>query len=411
MAELGRIQERFCQPLPVGVDLVKMPLTRRHFLKVSSAGFLVAAGLPIHADTLPPPFPSAAFAFDSDLHHRIILMGIGGAGGSILSAVMKHPLPGVIHTSVHTDEPALNYHDTDLKILIGQRATHGLGCGARPEYGRRAIDESRDEVREILEGAHLVLVVGGMGGGTATGAAPVIAQLAGEVGALTVGVVTQPFAFEGRGRRQQAAVGISEMVRQADTTVVVPMDRMLNVLGPGTSLRQAYERLDEAIGEVARAIIKLIMVPGLINVNFSDVCTVLADGGPGVVGLGVGNGHNRAVEAAQAALQCPLLGQAKISGASRVLVDIAGDEVTVGEVDEVMQVIYGSLNDETLVSFGDTPDPNLHNEVRVTLIAAGIQPKMKESEIPAAGFIDSPTSSTFAFVDFAFQSWPTSPAG
>ena len=149
------------------------------------------------------------------------------------------------------------------------------------------------------------------------------------------------------------------------------MNRMLSVLAPDTTLRQAYERLDGAIGEVTRAIINMIVVPGLINVIFSDVRTVLAGGGPGVVGLGVGHGHNRAVEAAQAALQCPLLGDAEISSASRVLVDIAGDKVKVGEVDDLMEVIYGSLNDEALVSFGDTPDPNLHNEVRVTLIAAG----------------------------------------
>ncbi len=408
MAELGRIQERFCQPLPVGVDLETMPLTRRQFLKVSSAGFLVAAGLPIHTDTLPPPFPSAAFAFDSDLPPRIILMGVGGAGGSILSAVMKHRLPDVIHMSVHTDARALNYHDADLKILIGQQATRGLDCNARPEYTRRALEESRDEVREILEGADLVLVLGGMGGGTAGGAAPVIARLAGEVGALTVGVVTQPFAFEGRGRRQQAAVSISEMARQADTTVVLPMDRILSVLAPDATLPQAYQRLDEAILDVTRAIINMIMVPGLINVTFSDVRNVLAGGGPGVVGVGVGDGHNRAVEAAQAALQCPLLGQANISGASRVLVDIAGDEVTVEEVNALMQVIYGSLNDEALVSFGDTPDPNLQNEVRVTLIAAGIQRTARESRVPAAGFIASPPSST---VDSASRSWPTSLVG
>ena len=387
MAELGRIQERFCQPLPVGIDLETMPLTRRHFLKVSSAGFIVAAGLPIHADTLPPPFPSAAFAFDSDLPPRIILIGVGGAGGSLLSALMKHRLPGVIHTSVHTDARALNYHDAELKILIGQRATHGLGCGARPEYGRRAIEESRDEVQEILEGADLVLVVGGMGGGTAGGAAPVIAQLAGEVGALTVGVVTQPFAFEGRGRRQQAAVSISEMARQADTTVVVPMDRMLIVLAPDATLPQAYQRLDEAILDVTRAIINMTMVPGLINVTFSDLRVVLGDGGRSAVGIGVGRGHNRAVEAAQAALQCPLLGDAKIGRATRVLVDFAGDDVTVEEVDALMQVIYGSLNDEALVSFGDTPDPTLRDQVRVTLIAAGIQRTARYSRVPAAGFI------------------------
>ncbi len=348
-----------------------MPLTRRHFLKVSSAGFLIVAGLPISADTLPPPSKSDAVDLGWHLQPRIILMGVGGAGGSVVSLLMKHRLPGVIHTSVHTDARALKFHDADLKLLIGRRATHGLGCGARPEYGRRAIEESRDEVREILEGADLVLVLGGMGGGTATGAAPVIAQLAGEVGALTVGVVTQPFAFEGRRRSQQAAEGISEMAGYSDTTVVVPMERMLSVLGPEATLPQTYERLDEAMGDVTRAIINMIMVPGLVNVTFSDVRTVLAGGGPGVVGLGVGHGHNRAVEAAQAALQCPLLDDARISGASRVLVDIAGDEVTVGEVDDLMQVIYGSLNDETLVSFGDTPDPNLRDELRVTLIAAG----------------------------------------
>ena len=385
-----------------------MPLTRRHFLKVSSAGFLIAAGLPINADTLPPPSTVNTFDLGWLPPPRIFVIGVGGAGGSLLSALMKHRLPGVIHTSVHTDARALKVHDADLKILIGQRVTHGLGCGARPEYGRRAIEESRDEVREILEGADLVLVLGGMGGGTATGAAPMIAQLAQEVGALTVGVVTQPFGFEGRRRNLQAAAGISELAGHADTTVVVPMDRMLNDLAPKATLGQAYERLDEAIGEVTRAIINMIMVPGLINVTFPDLRTVLAGGGPGAVGFGVGNGHNRAVEAAQAALQCPLLGDAKISSASQVLVDIAGDEVKVGEVDALMEVIYGSLNDEALVAFGDTPDPNLQNQVRVTLIAAGIQRTAQESEIPAPGSIDSPTSST---VDSASQSSPTSLAG
>ena len=350
-----------------------MPLTRRHFLKVSSVGlFSVAGGLPLNANSVQLPSSPDTFGLGLRLQPRIILIGVGGAGGSVVSLLMKHRLPGVIHTSVHTDARALKFHEADLKLLIGRRATHGLGCGARPEYGRRAIEESRDEVREILEGADLVLVVGGMGGGTASGAAPVIAQLAQEVGALTVGVVTQPFGFEGRHRRQQAAAGISELAGHADTTVVVPMDRILNDLAPKATLGQAYERLDEAIGEVTRAIINMIMVPGLINVTFSDLRTVLAGGGPGAVGFGVGHGQDRVVEAAQAALQCPLLGDAKIGRATRVLVDFAGDAVTVEEVDDLMEVIYGSLNDEALVAFGDTPDPNLQNQVRVTLIAAGI---------------------------------------
>ncbi len=349
-----------------------MHSTRRHFLKVGSAAFLIAAGLPINADSVPPPFTSDALDLGC-LPPRIILIGVGGAGGSVVRLLMKRRLPGVIHTSVQTDARALKIHDADLKILIGQRATHGLGCFARSEYGRRAVDESRDEVREILEGADLVLVVGGMGGRTASGAAPVVAQLAREVGALTVGIVTLPFSLEGRRRSQQAAVGISEVVKSADTTLVVPTDRLLSILAPGATWPQAYERLDEVIGDVTRAIINMIMVPGVVNVTFSDLRTVLAGGGSGAVGFGVGHGHNRAVEAAHAALQCQLWGDAKISTASNVLVDIAGDEVDVSEVHTLMQIISGALNDGALVSFGDTPDPNLRNGVRVTLIAAGMQ--------------------------------------
>ena len=365
-----------------------MPLTRRHFLKVSSVGLLSAAGLPANANivrlssspdtfdlrSLPlPPTPEIS-DLGLPLQPRIIVMGVGGAGLSTVSALMKHSQLEVEHLCVDTDAHALKYHDAELKLLIGQRATRGLCFGTtRPEVGRQAIVKSRDEVLRFLEGAHLVLVLGGMGGGTATGAAPVLAQLAQEV-ALTVGIVTQPFGLEGHRRNLQAAAGISELAGEADTTVVVPMDRMLNMVGSDATLRQAYGRLDEAIGDVTRAIINMIMVPGLINVTFSDLRAVLGDGGRSAVGIGVGRGQDRVVEAAQAALQCPLLGDAKIGGASGMLVDITGDEVTIGEHQDLMHVIYGSLNDETLVSFGDTPDPGMQDEVRVTLIATGTGP-------------------------------------
>ncbi len=360
-----------------------MPLTRRHFLKVSSAGLLSVAGLPLNANN--GQLPSAPDTFDlgslpllpapdtSDLGlrlvPRIIVMGVGGAGLSVVSALMKDNMAEVTHLCVCTDERAMEYQDADLKLLIGQRATHGLGCGARPEYGRRAIDESQDQVLEILDSADLVLVLGGMGGGTATGAAPVLAQLAQEVGALTVGVVTQPFGFEGRRRKLQAAAGISALAEQADTTVVVPMDRMLNMVGSDSTLHQVYKQLDQVIGDVTRAIINMIMVPGLINVTFSDLRAVLRDGGRSAVGIGVGRGQDRVVEAAQAALQCPLLGDAKIGRASGMLVDITGDEVTIWELQDLMHIISRSLNDEALVSFGDTPGPGMQDEVRVTLIA------------------------------------------
>ncbi len=355
--------------------LTTMPLTRRHFLKASSAGLLSLAGFPLNAYRV--PLPSAPDTFDLDsLLPRIIVMGVGGAGLSVVSALMKHSLLEVTHMCVDTDAQALKCHAADLKLLIGQRTTHGL-CGVRPEYGRRAVDESRDEVLDILDGADLVLVVGGMGGGTATGAAPVLAQLAHEVGALTVGVVTQPFGFEGRRRDLQAAAGISDLAREADTTVVVPMDCMLNIVGSDATLHQACEQLDEVIGDVTRAIINMFMVPGLINVTFSDLRTVLRDGGRSAVGIGVGRGQGRVVEAAQAVLHCPLLGDAKIGGASGMLVDITGDEITISELQDLMHVIYGSLNDEALVSFGDTPDPSMREEVRVTLIATGTGPSRR----------------------------------
>ena len=364
--------------------LTTMPLTRRHFLKVSSAGLLSVAGFPLHAYSV--PLPPAPHTFDlGSLVPRIIVMGVGGAGLSVVSALRKHSPLEAAHMCVDTDAQALKYYDADLKLLIGQRATRGL-CGARPEDRRRAVHESRDEVLKILDGADLVLVVGGMGGGTATGAAPVLAQLAQEVGALTVGVVTQPFGFEGRRRKLQAAAGISDLAREADTTVVVPMDGMLNIVGSDATLRQACEQLDEVIGDVTRAIINMIMVPGLINVTFSDLRVVLGDGGRSAVGIGVGRGQDRIVEAAQAVLHCPLLGDAKIGGASGMLVDITGDEITVREHQDLMDIIYRSLNDEVLVSFGDTPDPSMQEEVRVTLIATGTGPRtLGHALFPAQG--------------------------
>ena len=348
-----------------------MPLTRRHFLKASSAGLISVAGFPINAYSVPLPLAPGTFDLGSLPLPRIIVIGVGDAGLSVVSALMKNSLLEVVHMCVHRDAHALEYHDADLKLLIGQRVTRGFCCGARPEYGRRAIDQSRDEVLEILDGADLVLVVGGMGGGTATGAAPVLAQLAREVGALTVGVVTQPFGFEGRRRGLQAAAGISDLAREANTTVVVPMDGLLNIVGSDTTMRQAFEQLDEAIGGVTRAIINMIMVPGLINVTFSDLRAVLGDGGRSAVGIGVGRGQDRFVEAAQAALQCPLLGDAKIGGASGMLVDITGEEVTPYQLQDLMHMISRSLHDEAVVSFGDTPDPGMQDKVRVTLIATG----------------------------------------
>lgn len=350
-----------------------MPLTRRQFLKVSSAGLLSLAVLPTSADSAPVQFAPETFDPMSSLLPRILVIGVGGAGGAIVNQLMKYRLPHVVQMCVDTDVRALDYCNADFKLLIGRRTKHGF-CGAGIEYGRRAAEESRDEIQEIVAGADLLLLVGGMGGATATGGIPVIAQLADEACAFTVNVVTHPFGFEGRQRGRQAAAGFSELQRQSATTVVMPMNGVLEMVASDATLGQVYERADDTVGAVTRAIINSIMAPGLINVTFSDVRAVLTDRGSSASGIGVGRGPNRAIEAAQAALQCPLLGNAKISSASGMLVDIAGDNVRISEVQDAMDVIYRSLNDEAIVCFGDTPNPNLQDEVRVTLIAAGIGP-------------------------------------
>jgi len=351
-----------------------MHLTRRQFLKFSSGGILSLAALPRNTDSALIQFAQETFDLLLVRPPRIFVMGVGGAGGAVVDRLMKRRLPDVVYICVCTDPTALDYYHADFKLLIGQRITRKFFCGPPPAFGRQAAGESRNELREILVGADLVLVVGGMGGGTATGAVPVVAQLAREAGALTVSVVTRPFGLEGRRRSRQAAAGISELERQGATTVIVPMDSIREVVGADTTLRQAYERSDDAIGEVARAIINSIMVPGLINVTFSDVSAVLADRGPGGMAMGVGCGRNRAVQAAQAALRCPLLGNANIARASGVLVNIAADDLKLWEIHDFMEVIYRSLNDDALVCFGNTPNSNLQDEIHVTLIAVGIGP-------------------------------------
>jgi cell division protein FtsZ len=325
------------------------------------------------AESVPLPLSSDAFDTLSLPPPSIIVMGVGSAGGAVVNLLMKHRQPHVVHMCVDTDAQALNYYNADLKLLMERRTKHGF-CHASPDYGRRAVEESRDEIQEIMAGADLLLLVGGMGGATATGGIPVIAQIAHEAGTLTVNVVTNPFGFEGRQRSRQAIAGISDLERDSTTTVVVPMNGVLEMVASDTTLRHAYEQADHTIREITRAIINSIMVPGLINVNFSDVRAVLADRGPSAMGIGVGRGPNRAVEAAQAALRCPLLGNAKMGRASGMLGNIAGHNLELWELQDCMDVIYRPLNDEALVCFGDTPNPNLQDAFRVTLIAAGIGP-------------------------------------
>src|SRR5687768_15782477 len=238
---------------------------------------------------------------------RMKVVGVGGGGGNAVNRMIEEHLEGVEFISVNTDSQALLTSKSDIKIQIGKKLTRGLGAGARPEIGRQAIEENRDEVARVLSGADMVFVTCGMGGGTGTGAAPVIAAIAREVGALTVGIVTRPFLFEGRKRMRQAEQGIADMRRNVDTMIVVPNERLLAVVGKGIPFQEALKKADEVLLHATQGIASLITSTGIINVDFADVRTVMQNGGAALMGTGIGRGENRALEAAQQAISSPLL--------------------------------------------------------------------------------------------------------
>ncbi len=303
---------------------------------------------------------------------RMKVVGVGGGGGNAVNRMIEEQLTGVQFISVNTDAQALSSSRSDVKVQIGKKLTRGLGAGARPEVGRQAIEENRDEVLEHLQGADLVFVTCGMGGGTGTGAAPIIAQIAKDIGALTVGIVTKPFLFEGRKRMKQAEMGITELRRNVDTMIVVPNERLLAVVGKGIPFQDALKKADEVLLNATRGIASLITSAGIINVDFADVRTVMQNGGAALMGTGIGSGENRALEAAQQAISSPLLDNVSINGASGVLINIlGGDDLTLGEATQISEIIHEAVGDEAQIIFGAGGDPNLTGEVRVTVIATG----------------------------------------
>lgn len=303
---------------------------------------------------------------------RMKVVGVGGGGGNAVNRMIEENLAGVQFISVNTDAQALAASRSDFKIQIGRKLTRGLGAGARPEIGRQAIEENRDEVLEHLQGADLVFITCGMGGGTGTGAAPIIAQMAKDCGALAVGIVTKPFLFEGRKRMKQAEMGITELRRNVDTMIVVPNERLLAVVGKGIPFQDALKKADEVLLNATRGIASLITSTGIINVDFADVRTVMQNGGAALMGTGIGRGENRALEAAQQAISSPLLDNVSISGASGVLINIiGGDDLTLGEATAISEIIHDAVGDEAQIIFGAGSDPRLTGEVRVTVIATG----------------------------------------
>jgi len=313
---------------------------------------------------------------------RMKVVGVGGAGGNAVNRMIDEELQGVEFISMNTDGQALKSSKAQITLQLGKKLTRGLGAGARPEVGRQALAESEEEVRRALEGADLVFVTAGMGGGTGTGAAPMVAEIAREMGALTIGVVTKPFSFEGRKREKQAMQGLAELRRAVDTMILVPNDRLLSVVPKGTSFKDALKKADEVLLHATQGISDLIRETGEINVDFADVRTVMAARGPALMGSGFGEGDNRAMEAAQEAISSPLLDDVSIAGARGVLINITGGmDLAIDEVMTISSLIHEEAGDEAEIIFGAVHDPALENQIRVTVIATGFDAENDEKVI------------------------------
>jgi cell division protein FtsZ len=301
--------------------------------------------------------------------------GVGGGGTNAVNRMVDAGLSGVEFIAVNTDAQALLMTDADAKIQIGAEGTRGLGAGANPEVGRAAAQESKDELKEALKGADMVFVTAGEGGGTGTGAAPTVAGLAQEIGAITVGVVTRPFSFEGSKRAQQAELGIHDLRESVDTLIVIENDRLLQVVDKDTSIVDAFRLADDVLRQGVQGITDLITIPGLVNLDFADVRTIMRDAGSALMGIGSASGENRATEAARSAVSSPLL-EASIEGATGVLLNITGGpDMGLFEVNEAAEVVTGAADQNANVIFGAVIDQGVRDEVRVTVIATGFGPE------------------------------------
>ena len=303
----------------------------------------------------------------------IKVIGVGGAGTNAVNRMIDSGLQGVDFIAINTDKQALTLSKAPTKVQIGDKLTKGLGAGANPEVGKHAAEESREEISNIVKGADLVFVTCGMGGGTGTGAAPVIAELARDMGILTIGVVSKPFMFEGRQRMKNAEAGIERLKANVDTLVVVPNDRLLSVVTKGTSVTEAFRIADDTLRQGIQGISDLIAVPNLINLDFADVRTIMEARGLAHMGIGVGKGENRMVEAARQAVSSPML-ETSIDGARAVLINITGGpDTSIIDINEAAQMITQAADPEANIIFGAGIDENLEDEVRITVIATGFE--------------------------------------
>ena len=313
------------------------------------------------------------FGLEMDQIAKIKVIGIGGGGGNAVNRMIETGVKGVEFIVANTDLQVLNCSKAPTKIQIGQSLTGGRGAGAKPEIGREAALESKKEIEETLRGADMVFITCGMGGGTGTGAAPVIAQIAQELGALTVGIVTKPFSFEGKRRMEQALVGIEELKKNVDTLIVIPNDKLREIIDKSTPLLESFKEVDNVLRRGVQSISDLIAVAGLINLDFADVKTVMEKRGSALIGIGIGVGENRATEAARQAVASPLL-ETSISGATDAIINVTGgNNLTLFEVEEAAEVIRSSANTDINTIFGAVINENLNDEIIVTVIATGFE--------------------------------------
>lgn len=314
---------------------------------------------------------------------QIRVVGIGGGGSSAVNRMVRARLEGIEFVAMNTDNQALCSANAPVKVQLGTKLTKGLGAGADPDVGRQAAIEDTGKIIEILDGSDMVFITAGLGGGTGTGAAPIVASLASELGALTVAVVTKPFRFEGKKRMAQAELGLQELREHVDTVITIPNERLLHTIDQGTSITEAFAVADDVLRQAVQGISDLITIPGDINLDFADVRTVMKGMGMAVMGTGLGEGENRAVEAAQRAISSPLLEEASIDGARGVLINVTGGrDMTLFEVSEASRIIQESSADDANIIFGTVVDETMEGRVKITVIATGFD-RRKEKPLPS----------------------------
>lgn len=301
----------------------------------------------------------------------IKVVGLGGSGGSAIDRMISANIKGVNFIAVNTDAQALHYNKSVQKIHIGKKTTRGLGAGMDPELGKKSAEESKEDIVNAIQGSDMVFLTCGLGGGTGTGSAPVVAEIARDLGALTVAVVTKPFTFEGAQRREIASRGMDDLVSKVDTIITIPNDRLMQVIDKKTSLLDAFAIADDVLKQGIQGISELITVPGLINVDFADVKTIMANAGSALMGIGSGTGENRAIEAAQASIDSPLL-DLSIEGAKGILFTVrGGSDLTMHEINEAARVITSSADSSARIIFGAIIDESMQDEIRITVVATG----------------------------------------